>query len=589
MSPLTELLRLPVEARRRSVQPAILVLVAALVATFVTAWASRQDDEAQARAEFDALADKLTVVVSETMNAYEQTLRGGVGLFDAFGSVSRSAWATYVESLQLQANYPGVQGIGYAVVVDPKRIDAFETGVRGEGLNGYTVYPKGEGERDLTTATLFLEPLDWRNRRALGYDMFSDPVRREAMARARDTGETALSRSVTLRQETDEDVQRGILLYAPVYQQGSLNTTVEDRRRHLTGFVYSAFRTRDLMTAILKRAARVGAGMANVALYDGAREEAGNLLFASQGADVSPAAHFHATMPVTVHGARWTLKFSSSEAFEAAAAARRPTLVLIIGSVLGLLTAAIIGLLSLGRETARLAAQRLAKEAAERAEAEQQARLATRELAHRVKNSLSVVAAIATQTIRCSSSLQDFDAAFKARLRGLATVHDLLASGGSYGTDLTILAGDVLRPYQGDRPDHLRIAGPPVPLAPQSAVLLSIVLNELATNATKYGAWSTPAGRVALVWTLDNGGTGRVLELSWVERGGKPAQPPTRTGFGSNVIQFAIERSMKGKVKSEFGEQGVAYWFEIPLTALGRDADETTPAAAAAKGALASN
>lgn len=565
----SDLLRLPKPARRASVRPALLVFAAAVAVAFSAAWLTRLDDLAAGRARFEATAEKLSAIVGETMDTYEQVLRGGVGLFNAFGDVSRSAWATYVGSLRLQDNYPGIQGVGFAAVIDPQSINAFVTGVRGEGFAEFTVHPPGP--REFMTAILYLEPLDWRNQRALGYDMFSEPTRRAAMSRARDTGEASLSHGVKLLQETETDVQTGVLLYLPVYEQGSVTSTIEARRQHLIGFVYSPFRMGDLLTKTLNETKGYNLNLARVEVFDGAEAAPDRLMFDSaKGRDDNAysAPRYVSTNMLVPHGAQWTLRVSSSTAFERTVRSNRPVVVALFGTILGALIASVVGLLGLGRETARLAAQRLSDEVVVRQQAEEQARLATRELAHRVKNSFSIVSAIASQTVRYSASLQDFDHAFRARLLGLSRVHDLLASGRSYATDLAALANEVLRPYRGDQVERLHLEGPVATLAPNTAIMLSMMLNELATNATKYGAWSVPSGQVRLSWSIVDGNPCKQLMLTWTERGGPPAKQPTRSGFGSNVLKFAIERSLRGSATVTYSDEGVTYEIMIPATHL---------------------
>lgn len=565
----SELLRLPSHARRASIRPALLVLAASLAVTLSAAWLTRLDDISAGRARFEALADKITASVAETMDAYEQVLQGGVGLFNAFGDVSRSAWATYVASLRLQDTYPGIQGVGYAAVVDPQSIDNLVTAVRSEGFPEFNVHPPGL--RELVTAILYLEPMDWRNRRALGYDMFSEPSRRIAMIRARDTGEASISQAVRLMQETDQDVQNGVLLYLPVYEQGSQTVTVEQRRKHLAGFVYSPFRMGDLLTRTISQSLGDVMGQFQLEVFDGPSTDGDRLMLRNPPAAQGNADHpslYTVSQSLMIHGTPWTLRYASAPEFERTARSNRPLYVLQVGTVLGTLIAAVVGLLGLGRETARLAAQRLSDEVVVRQQAEEQARLATRELAHRVKNSLSIVSAIASQTVRYSSSLADFDGAFRGRLLGLSRVHDLLASGRTYATDIAVLAREVLQPYRGEQAERLKLDGPAATLAPNTAIMLSMVFNELATNATKYGAWSAPDGTVELTWSIADGDPGKMLALTWKERGGPPAAPPKHSGFGSNVIKFAIERSLRGTAVASFGEHGAIYEISIPATHL---------------------
>ena len=119
---------------------------------------------------------------------------------------------------------PGIQGMGYALFVAPEEKEAHIESVRAEGFPEYTIRP--EGEREMYTSIIYLEPFDERNRQAFGYDMFSNDVRRTAMEQARDTGQPKMTGRITLVQEIDEDVQAGFLIYVPYYRNGTTNETI---------------------------------------------------------------------------------------------------------------------------------------------------------------------------------------------------------------------------------------------------------------------------------------------------------------------------------------------------------------------------
>lgn len=200
--------------------------------------------------KLDVLFSVETSAVQDTirdrLNIYANTLAGGVGLFNASNEVSRGEWKAYVDAISIQENYPGIQGVGYAVVVDDE--EALISSVRAEGYPEFSIYP--ESEQELRTSIIYLEPFDFRNQRAFGYDMFSEQNRRLAMQRARDSGLPKISGKITLLQETEQDVQAGFLMYLPVYKNGSDPETIADRRKNIEGFVYAPFRMNDFMSGI---------------------------------------------------------------------------------------------------------------------------------------------------------------------------------------------------------------------------------------------------------------------------------------------------------------------------------------------------
>ncbi|MDP1703778.1 MAG: CHASE domain-containing protein, partial [Sulfurimicrobium sp.] len=187
--------------------------------------------------------------VQVRMHAYEQVLRGGIGLFNASEHVSRQTWHDYVSSLNINENFPGIQGIGFSQYILPDELQRHIERIRSEGFPEYTVKPAGK--RPEYTSIIYLEPFDARNQRAFGFDMLSEATRHAAMARARDTGHTAVSGKVILKQETSKDIQSGFLMYLPLYRKGVNLDSVEQRQNALLGYVYSPFRMTNLMRGIL--------------------------------------------------------------------------------------------------------------------------------------------------------------------------------------------------------------------------------------------------------------------------------------------------------------------------------------------------
>jgi CHASE1-domain containing sensor protein len=153
--------------------------------------------------------------IEQRMEGYEQVLRGGVGLFKSSDYVSRLEFHNYIINLRVDKYWPGIQGIGYAVMLKPEEKEAFVNRVRLEGFNEFNVFPPGS--RDKYSSILYLEPFTARNQRAFGYDMYSEKDRHIAMDIARDNGDTAISAKVKLVQEDGNDLQNGFLMYLPVF------------------------------------------------------------------------------------------------------------------------------------------------------------------------------------------------------------------------------------------------------------------------------------------------------------------------------------------------------------------------------------
>lgn len=207
----------------------------------------------------------------------------------------------------------------------------------------------------------------------------------------------------------------------------------------------------------------------------------------------------------------------------------------------------------------------------ERKRAELHLRLLVNELNHRVKNSLATIQAIAVQTFHAARSLPQAQEAFSARIVALAEAHDLLTRENWEGADLTdlltgleVLHGGVL--HEGVQ--RFVFSGPPVRLSPRMALSLSMALHELATNAVKYGALSTPRGQVGIAWSVApaSGATGVPrLSLSWTETGGPPVAVPTRRGFGSRLIERGLASELAGEAHIDFAPGGVVCRIEAGL------------------------
>jgi two-component sensor histidine kinase len=192
-------------------------------------------------------------------------------------------------------------------------------------------------------------------------------------------------------------------------------------------------------------------------------------------------------------------------------------------------------------------------------EAERRQKLLTNELNHRVKNTLAIVQAIASQSIRSSADVQAVKQAFVARIGALARVHDTLTATAWSGAALAEIADATLEPFRSSG-GTVTATGPDVRLDAGTAVTLSLALHELATNATKHGALSQPTGHVTLEWAVPESGT--EVNLSWIESGGPVVMPPTHEGFGSRLI-----RSMArgGDFEVAFDPAGVRYRLSLPI------------------------
>jgi two-component system CheB/CheR fusion protein len=199
--------------------------------------------------------------------------------------------------------------------------------------------------------------------------------------------------------------------------------------------------------------------------------------------------------------------------------------------------------------------------------AEQHQRLLVDELNHRVKNMLTVVIAMATQTLRRSASLEEFSENYFGRVHALASAYALLTHQSWQAVPLRDLLDEELRPFTGPDRDPIRLEGPPLLLQPRAALALGMAIHELATNAVKYGALSVPQGTVRIFWHLEQESGALHLVLEWSEYGGPQVVPPARRGFGMTLIERGLTQDMGAKVEVLFAVDGVRARLRAPYDA----------------------
>jgi PAS domain S-box-containing protein len=264
-----------------------------------------------------AHAQSIVERVEVRLKAMEQILRSAAGYLGRGNLPSRDEWRGYLGNLNLPTTYPGIQAISFVEWIPRRDLSAHIRKVRAEGFPDYTVIPGGAlaSDPDGFSSILYLEPMDARNQRAFGKDMLAEPVRREAMCRARDTGLASLSGRITLYQETQNDVQPGAVLFVPVYQQGMPLDTVVQRRMALHGWASAPLRMTDFISAILSR----DLGMADVELFDGPTLDQNRQLFDSDKSQPVTNARPHLVRTLELAGRTWTVLIEPSPAFLAEA------------------------------------------------------------------------------------------------------------------------------------------------------------------------------------------------------------------------------------------------------------------------------
>jgi two-component sensor histidine kinase len=203
---------------------------------------------------------------------------------------------------------------------------------------------------------------------------------------------------------------------------------------------------------------------------------------------------------------------------------------------------------------------------------EEHQRLLINELNHRVKNTLATVQSIASQTLRNAATLDEAQTAFESRLLALSRAHDVLTRENWEGANLRAIVAEAIAPYRGARENRLHLDGPEVRLSPRMALALAMALQELATNAVKYGALSAQVGEVHIQWSLDRTKAPPCLHLQWKESGGPVVHAPKRRGFGTRLIERSLALDLEGEAQIRFAPSGVVCTVNAPLLPIGSPA-----------------
>ena len=290
---------------------AMAVLFTGLLFTIVAALSTHNTVKKYVHQNFEFICNNIITRVDDRLKAHALLLRSGAAFFTASDTITAEKWKVFIEHEKLDRNLPGIQGVGFSLIIPYSELSNHIKSFRQNGFPEYNVRPSGI--RDIYTSIIFLEPFAGRNLRAFGFDMFSESVRREAMEIARDSDIAMLSGKVTLVQETDEDIQSGALMYVPVYNNRMPAGTVEERRAAIKGWVYSPYRMNDLMKGILGNWDSPYENRIHLEIFDKEDFSPDGSLYDSQAnesKDEDVVDNLRLTLPLDFNGKKWSLRFS---------------------------------------------------------------------------------------------------------------------------------------------------------------------------------------------------------------------------------------------------------------------------------------
>ena len=204
-------------------------------------------------------------------------------------------------------------------------------------------------------------------------------------------------------------------------------------------------------------------------------------------------------------------------------------------------------------------------DAKEREAADKLQKLILGELHHRIKNTLATVSAIASQSFRAATSIEQGQKAMEGRLLALGRAHDLLMQVSWANASLSHTFSSATEPYDGQGARRFHFNGPDLRITSGAVIALAMTFNELCTNTTKFGALSVPAGRVDISWMVDE--PKQRLRLVWTERGGPTVQPPARRSFGTRMME-SLGQQLNGQVQLAYEPSGFVYSLDVPLSSI---------------------
>lgn len=292
---------------------ALVVLLLGLVLTFVAVHQTQKNAKDIANQDFESNSNDIKLKLDARLKAHALLLRSGAAFFAASDTVTQEEWRKFIKGEKINRNLPGIQGVGYSLIIPKNQLKLHIQSFRKNGFPNYNVIPVGN--REIYTSIIYLEPFSGRNLRAFGYDMYSEPIRRKAMEISRDSDYAMLSDKVILVQETNEDVQSGALMYVPVYRNGMQTNTVEERNAAIKGWVYSPYRLDDLMNGILGNWDLPNENRIHLEIYDNDNISDEALLYDSNSKNKETnkdKPNLYLKLPIVFNSKKLTLQFTGN-------------------------------------------------------------------------------------------------------------------------------------------------------------------------------------------------------------------------------------------------------------------------------------
>lgn len=499
-----------------------LVILVASISVAATSYVYSRAQEADQ-------AERLALQINSRLDGHIAVLEGVRALYQSDQNATGSTIAGYLAALKPHLQAPGMEGVGIAAAMRRDTPATAQAQLRANYDRDILIWP-ATSTQPIGFPIILVEPYSPRRDQALGFDMYSEPVRRLAMRRAWQTGRPAVTGIVQLAQEKSvKEKQPGFLIYLPVYARQpapggrALVIATMDNAKPIEAFVYAPFRSGDLMRAVLGEDVKSIAGL-QISAGDG---------------PAAPVVFRHGTLGWDSHERKlrvadrnWTMRVSYGHSLDRFGL---PIAILLAGLAVALMATQLHRVQRRRTEVFQALAAQQARHAEER-------ELMMGEMAHRMKNAFARISALARITLREADNLDDFEVRFDGRMRALSDAKQLLVSGTVNSADLGEIVRRELEVVGWSEERLATITGPRVDLDDEPAQAMSLAIHEFATNSIKYGALSGH-GDLSIGWVRSEG----QVVFHWVESGLRDTPDVSSESFGTQFIRALIERQLKGQ------------------------------------------
>ena len=314
-----------------------LVLFISLILSLGVTFLFYRNTASKDNIRFNNSTTQIQSTLENKVNSYIALLKSGRAFIESTDTLNRKKFKTYMDSLELEKNYVGLVGIGYNQVVFPNEREKLIAQMREEGFSDFKIFP--ESDRSLYNVITYIEPLNDLNRKVIGFDMSTEETRRQALVRARDLATEAITGKVVLKQETEETEQAGFLIYLPIYKDGKLPPTIQERRENLIGYIYCPFRAQEFLNASI---GENSFSEIEFKVYDGdIREE--RLLAQTENAknhnlaDEQENKGYYVKNNIDVAGRRWVIEYAPTNEFYTQSNQNLTPIIFVVGTVFSFL------------------------------------------------------------------------------------------------------------------------------------------------------------------------------------------------------------------------------------------------------------